>query len=89
MRLTLKYPNGRSHQEIISDELRLTPGCDFRLHGHRWRAVAWSRPRSRYDRNQTSLLCENADPDSASGGTAVRKTKSAWLATASSDPAEP
>jgi hypothetical protein len=57
-RITLRYPNGRLHHEVIQTEDHLVPGSVFERYGHTWVVVEESKPRSRYDRSPVRLVCE-------------------------------
>ena len=40
VRLSLQYPNGRTHSVDWDDEtMRLAPGKEFELYGRRWRVI--------------------------------------------------
>jgi hypothetical protein len=59
--LTLRYPNGRVHEEMLTTWEYLDVGSVFELYGHRWTVVGTTRPRSRYDHTRTRLVCEVAE----------------------------
>ncbi|HET7136757.1 MAG TPA: hypothetical protein VFI04_00235 [Gaiellaceae bacterium] len=45
LRLSLRYPNGRSHDITYEGPERFQVGQEFDLHGRRWRVVEIKRPR--------------------------------------------
>lgn len=55
VRLSLEYPNGRSHLIDYDGDLRFKPGDTFELHGRTWR-VTGEAPRSRYTATRT-VVC--------------------------------
>ena len=44
-RLSLKYPNGRSHDLEYDGPVRFHVGREFELYGRRWRVSQIQRPR--------------------------------------------
>jgi hypothetical protein len=44
VRISLQYPNGRTHEETIERDAPLEPGDEFELYGHRWRAIRLIQP---------------------------------------------
>ena len=43
--VSLRYPNGRVHEQSLATATRLKPGDEFDLYGHRWKAVELIRLR--------------------------------------------
>jgi hypothetical protein len=55
--LSLRYPNGRTHDVTLSTDMPVGPGHEFALFGRRWRAVGLVG--ARRDRSAESrMLCE-------------------------------
>jgi hypothetical protein len=68
-RVTLKYPNGRKHEAVLTCAQAPTKGTEFEMHGHTWRVVGLldshrvDSHRRRVDpaAESTRLLCVRAD----------------------------
>ena len=60
--VSLKYPNGRTHEDILTSPDELRPGAEFDLHGRRWRALGFASHRGRRSgRESARMLCVTAD----------------------------
>ncbi len=58
VRLSLQYPNGRSHSVEWADETtKLAPGTEFELYGRRWRVIG-PDTRRRPHTPKDVLICE-------------------------------
>ena len=55
--ITLRYPNGRTHEADIATTVPLRPGVEFELYGRRWRALERAVPSRRRPYNPR-VLCE-------------------------------
>ena len=55
--ITLRYPNGRTHEADIATTAPLRPGVEFELYGRRWRALERAVP-SRRRPYTPRVLCE-------------------------------
>ena len=61
--ISLRYPNGRVHEEALETSSELRPGYEFDLYGRHWSAVALTEvPRSRHHVRQRLLCVTPAGP---------------------------
>jgi hypothetical protein len=59
--ISLRYPNGRVHEEILTTSAELKPGYQFDLYGRHWNAVELLKlPRGR-PREPQRMLCLSTD----------------------------
>jgi hypothetical protein len=54
--VSLRYPNGRSHDAVLRGAGALRPGDEFDLHGRHWRAVG-PVPVGRHRLDRSRILC--------------------------------
>jgi len=61
VRVSLLYPNGRTHEETIERDTPLERGEEFELYGRRWRAITrTSARRSRFSGDEEApILCRS------------------------------
>jgi hypothetical protein len=62
-RISLQYPNGRTHTTSLFGETELQPGEEFELHGRRWRVLGPPARRRRSGREPERLLCLAIPPN--------------------------
>jgi hypothetical protein len=54
--ISLRYPNGRTHETILTTSDELKPGYEFDLYGRSWNVVGLTKPpRGRTDEPQRTL----------------------------------
>jgi hypothetical protein len=58
--ISLKYPNGRTHDASLTRPTTLAPGDRFELHGREWEVIG-SKPTSRYSSAPARMLCVSRD----------------------------
>jgi hypothetical protein len=59
-RVTLKYPNGQTHDELLMTSVLLEPGSEFELYGRHWQAIRWAATsKSRFNYVPQSMLCSS------------------------------
>ncbi len=61
-RLLLRYPNGRTHEEVVPTPAGLALGLGFDLHGRHWLVVERMTASSRYGDSRPGLVCEPSPP---------------------------
>jgi hypothetical protein len=49
--VSFKYPNGRTHEEILTTAHELRPGFEFDMYGRHWRIIGPVRRRPGQDSN--------------------------------------
>jgi hypothetical protein len=60
VRITLQYPNGRTHETTVERDGPLEIGDEFQMHGRHWQAVArTSRPGKLQLGRDTPILCRS------------------------------
>jgi len=61
VRVSLLYPNGRTHQETIERDTPLERGDEFEMYGRRWRVISRAaRGRSRFSGDEDApVLCRS------------------------------